>query len=114
MKRLVNRKFSMQELTAAQARGRLNPSMHRIGSGMVWRHMQFTPPPVDARMPVAETDTRVVQDKKEMFKLLQTAMVEPYATTMLWTHEMVKDWTNSGLANQMNRMRRNNVRFNIL
>ena len=28
-----------------------------------------------------------------MFKLLQTEMVEPYATTMLWTHKMVKDWT---------------------
>ena len=60
---------------------------------MVWRLMQLTTPPADVRMPVAETDTRAEQDKKGMFKLLQTVMVEPYATTMMWTHEMVKSWT---------------------
>ena len=93
MERLVNKKFAMQELTAAQAQGRNDPSRHRIGTGMVWRHMQFTPQPAEVRMPVAETDAPAVQDRKEMFKLLQTAMVEPYATTMLSTHEMAKDWT---------------------
>ena len=44
-------------------------------------------------MLVAETDTPAVEDKKEIFKLLQTVMLEPYATTMLWTHEMMKVWT---------------------
>ena len=57
MERPVNKKFAMQELTAAQARGRNDPSRHRIGTGMVWRHMQFTPPPAKVRMPVVETDT---------------------------------------------------------
>ena len=93
MERLVNKKYATQELAAAQERGRNDPSRHRIGTSMVWRHMQFTPPPAEVHMPVADTHTPVVQDRKEMFKLLQTVMVEPYATTMLWTHEMVKGWT---------------------
>ena len=76
-----------------QAQGRNDPSRHRIGTSMVWRHMLFTPPRAEVRMPVAKTDTPAVQDRKETFKLLQTVMVEPYATTVLWTHEMVKDWT---------------------
>ena len=93
MERLVNKKFALQELAAAQARDRNYPSRHRTRTSMVWRHMQFMPPPAEVRMPVAETDKPVVHDRKEMFKLLHTALVAPYATTMLWTHEMVKDWT---------------------
>ena len=77
----------------AQARGRNDPSGHGIGTGMVWRHMQFASAPAEVRMRVVETDTPAVHDRKEMFKFLQTVMVEPYATTMLWTHETVKDWT---------------------
>ena len=93
MEHLVNKKSAMQERIAAQARGRNDPSRHRIGTSMVWRHMLFTPPPAEVRMPVAKTDTPAVKDRKATFKLLQTVMVEPYATTLLRTHEMVKDWT---------------------
>ena len=93
MERLVNRNITMQELTEAQAQGRNDPSRHPIGTGMVWRHMQFMPPQAEVRMPVAETDTPAIQDRKEIFKLLPAIIVEPYVTTMLWTHEMVKGWT---------------------
>ena len=93
MEHVVNKKMAMPGLTAAEARGRNDPSRHCIGTAMVWKHMQRTPPPAEVRMSVAETDTPALHDKKEMFKLLQTVMVEPDATTMAWTHEMVKDWT---------------------
>ena len=78
MGRLVNKKFPLQDPGAAQARGRNDPSRHRIGTGMVSRHMQSTPPPTEVRMPMVETDTLAVQERKEMFKLLHTVMVEPY------------------------------------
>ena len=77
MERLVNKKLAMQELAAREARGTNEPSRPRIGTGMVWRHMQFTPPPAEVCMLVAETNTPAIQGTKEMFKLLQTAMVEP-------------------------------------
>ena len=47
-----------------------------------------------------------------MYQLLQSLLLEPYASTMLWTHQLLKDWTKRP-AYRMNEMSKNNILFSI-
>ena len=95
LERIVNKKMEMEELTAARARGRNTPSRHRIGSGMVWRHVQFRCPPPEAQLPPTDSDTPREANIKGMWQLLKSVLREPYAEKAAWTHDQVKQWTRN-------------------
>ena len=86
LERIVNKKIEMEELTAAQAWGRNTPSGHRIGSGMVWRHVQFRCPPPKAQLPPRDSDTLREAKIKGMWQLPKSVLREPNGEKAAWTH----------------------------